>query len=84
MVAVARDRAEMWKPLAEEEGVRVRVDVPRRALQAMAVPGALEQILDNLVDNSLAVAPAELGDRAVACAAASRPSRSRWPTAGRA
>jgi signal transduction histidine kinase len=58
VVAVARDRAEMWKPLAEEEGVRVRVDAHAPSLQALAVPGALEQILDNLVDNSLAVAPA--------------------------
>jgi signal transduction histidine kinase len=58
VVAVARDRAEMWKPLAEEEGVRVRVDAHAPSLQALAMPGALEQILDNLVDNSLAVAPA--------------------------
>ncbi len=57
VVAVARDRAEMWKPLAEEEGVRVRVDAHASSVQALAVPGALEQILDNLVDNSLAVAP---------------------------
>ena len=57
VVAVAQERAEMWKPLAEEEGVRVRVDARASSLQAMVVPGALEQILDNLVDNSLAVAP---------------------------
>ncbi len=57
VVAVARDRVEMWKPLAEEEGVRVRVDAPAPTMQALAVPGALEQILDNLVDNSLAAAP---------------------------
>lgn len=59
VVAVARDRAEMWKPLAEEQGVLVRVDLVDRQLRALAIPGALEQILDNLVDNSLAVAPAE-------------------------
>jgi signal transduction histidine kinase len=57
VAAVARDRVEMWKPLAEEEGVAVRVEADPASLQAMAVPGAIEQILDNLVDNSLAVAP---------------------------
>jgi signal transduction histidine kinase len=59
VIAVARDRVEMWKPLAEEQGVLVRIDVVDRQLRAVAIPGALEQILDNLVDNSLAVAPAE-------------------------
>jgi signal transduction histidine kinase len=57
VAAVARDRVDMWRPLAEEEGVRVRVDVDDRPVEVLAVPGALEQILDNLVDNSLAVAP---------------------------
>src|SRR5262249_4733112 len=55
--AVARDRVEMWRPLAEEEGVRVRVATDDRPVEVLAVPDALEQILDNLVDNSLAVAP---------------------------
>jgi signal transduction histidine kinase len=54
---VVRDRAEMWKPLAEEDGVRVQVDAAGTGLVALVVPGALEQILDNLVDNALAVAP---------------------------
>jgi signal transduction histidine kinase len=57
VIAVARDRAEMWKPLAEEDGVALRVDVIGANMSAEAVPGALEQILDNLVDNALAVAP---------------------------
>jgi signal transduction histidine kinase len=59
VVAIARDRIEMWRPLAEEEGVRVRADILDGQIHALAVPGALEQILDNLVDNSLAVAPAD-------------------------
>ncbi|HEU4839849.1 MAG TPA: ATP-binding protein, partial [Ilumatobacteraceae bacterium] len=57
VVAIARDRADMWKPLAEEEGVGVRLDVLDREMFALAVPGALEQILDNLLDNSLAASP---------------------------
>jgi signal transduction histidine kinase len=58
VAAVACDRVEMWKPLAEEAAVRLEVDVQAGAPRAMAVPGGLEQILDNLVDNALAVAPA--------------------------
>ena len=57
VVAVARDRSAMWKPLAEEQGVEVRVDAAGTGLFALAVPGSLEQVLDNLVDNALAVAP---------------------------
>ena len=49
----------MWKPLAEEDGVGVRLDVLDHELLAVAVPGALEQILDNLLDNSLAAAPVD-------------------------
>ena len=53
-------------------------------LQAMAVPGALEQILDNLVDNSLAVAPPSSAIELSVRPRRRRPSRCRWPTAGRA
>ena len=38
--------------------MRIGVDVVDGELLALAVPGAFEQILDNLVDNALAVAPA--------------------------
>ena len=54
---MVHDRAAVWRPLAEESGVRSRVDVPSCGA-AVAVVGGVEQIVDNLVDNALAVAPA--------------------------
>lgn len=50
---VARARVEQWEP-AGEFGVRITVTAPAVAL-VLAVPGAAEQIIDNLVDNALAV-----------------------------
>jgi signal transduction histidine kinase len=49
--AVAR-----WAPLADEHGVGLATDLPASSL-ARAVPGALQQMLDNLLDNALGVAP---------------------------
>ncbi len=54
--AVARERADLWRSLAAERGVTVDVETPATA-PALAVEGALEQIVDNYLDNALAVAP---------------------------
>ena len=54
--AVARDRQQAWEPVAAEAGVALVYDDPGPVLVS-AAPGALEQILDNLVDNALDVAP---------------------------
>jgi signal transduction histidine kinase len=56
VVPIARHRAEYWSPLAEESEVRIDVVAPPTATVA-AVPGAVEQIIDNLVDNALEVSP---------------------------
>jgi signal transduction histidine kinase len=53
---VAADRAEAWLPLADERDVRITVDAPRMAV-AQVVPGAVEQIVDNYIDNALEVVP---------------------------
>ncbi len=54
--AVARNRQEQWEALAEETGVSITLDTgPKGSILAM--PGAAEQIIDNLLDNALAVAP---------------------------
>jgi hypothetical protein len=47
----------MWRELAREHGVAVTVRASTGA-DAMAVPGAVDQILDNLLDNAVEVAPA--------------------------
>jgi signal transduction histidine kinase len=57
VAAVARERVAVWRPLAEERGVDLEVTAPPVAL-ALAVAGAVEQIVDGYVDNALEVAPA--------------------------
>jgi signal transduction histidine kinase len=54
---VSRERAESWRALAEEHGVRLVVSGIERA-SVLAVPGAVEQIVDNYIDNALAATPA--------------------------
>lgn len=49
-------RIEHWRPLADERRVAIRADVPGGVV-VTAVPGAVEQIVDNLVDNALEVSP---------------------------
>ena len=53
---VARDAVARWQPLAEEHGVVLELDAPDAA-HVRAVEGGLEQVLDNLLDNALVVAP---------------------------
>ena len=53
---VVRERAEHWQPLAQERDVTIQVDGLRHVVVS-AVTGAVEQIIDNLVDNALEVSP---------------------------
>jgi len=48
-------RRDAWAALAEERGVRIDVAVDDAV--ALATPGRLEQVLDNLLNNALDVAP---------------------------
>jgi len=54
--AVVDARVEHWSPQALDRGVKLDPDVGR-GLRALGTPGALEQVLDNLLSNALAVAP---------------------------
>ena len=54
---VVVERAEHWRALADEREVRLDVSVAPDSV-ALAVPGAVEQIVDNLVDNALEISPA--------------------------
>lgn len=49
---VVTERAAIWSPLADERGVTVTAG-PIANVSARAVPGALEQIVDNYIDNAL-------------------------------
>jgi signal transduction histidine kinase len=50
------ERAEAWRPVAAERDVRLSVDAGE-PVAAVAVPGHLEQVIDNLVDNALTATP---------------------------
>jgi signal transduction histidine kinase len=52
--AVVRERAEMWGPLAEEREVALTV-AGEESVPCAAMAGAIEQILDNYIDNALSV-----------------------------
>ncbi|MEO8262378.1 MAG: ATP-binding protein [Pseudolysinimonas sp.] len=59
LAAVAAARVEQWNALAAESGATVTYDGPQHAL-VVAVPSAVEQIVDNLVDNALGVGSTEV------------------------
>ncbi|MFF4361626.1 sensor histidine kinase [Streptomyces sp. NPDC001604] len=54
--AVVADRAGVWTAFAGEQYVDIAVVGPRIG-EVMAIPGALEQIIDNLLSNALRVSP---------------------------
>ena len=54
--SVARARGDAWRIFAEDGGVGLDVVTPETAW-ALAVPGAVEQILDNLLANALEASP---------------------------
>lgn len=53
---IVASRISMWEPLASEKNVSLRASVPD-GTQCSAIDGALEQIIDNYIDNALSVAP---------------------------
>jgi signal transduction histidine kinase len=53
---IAHSRIEMWDSLASERNVSLTITAPGQALCA-GIDGALEQIIDNYIDNALGVAP---------------------------
>lgn len=53
----AEERASLWRPMAAERGVTVSLSGPGDS-RVRAISGSIEQILDNLLSNALAVAPA--------------------------
>lgn len=56
VVPVVRRRVEMWGEVTDERGVQISLECPDSA-PAVAISGAVEQVVDNLVDNALAVSP---------------------------
>ena len=56
LAEMARERAESWEALASEAGVKVTCTAPDSVL-VQAVPGAIEQVIDNYIDNALSIVP---------------------------
>ena len=56
LAALTRDRVEQWQALAAESGVKLRYEGPV-STEVVAVPNAVEQIVDNYIDNALSVSP---------------------------
>lgn len=54
---IARDRVDIWTATADLSNVSLRLVGPSSAVVVMAVPGGLEQVLDNLLDNAIEAAP---------------------------
>ncbi|MCU1416901.1 MAG: Signal transduction histidine-protein kinase ArlS [Schumannella sp.] len=59
LAAVAAARVEQWNALAAETGSAVTYEGPEHA-SVLAVPSAVEQIVDNLVDNALGIGSTEV------------------------
>lgn len=57
LAEMARERAESWEALASEADVKVTCTAPASVL-VHAVPGAIEQVIDNYIDNALSIVPA--------------------------
>jgi len=58
LAQLSADRVDTWSALADVSEATLTLVAPAAPTLVRAVPGAVEQILDNLIDNALAVAPA--------------------------
>jgi signal transduction histidine kinase len=65
LAAAIEERADAWRPVADEEGVVLAVDAP--PVRARATADRLAQVLDNLIANAVEAAP-EGSEVNVACA----------------
>ncbi|MGB2758117.1 MAG: ATP-binding protein [Acidimicrobiia bacterium] len=54
---LTRERADTWSAVAEEKGVTLSVQCPSDEVWVYAVPGAVEQVLDNVLDNAITASP---------------------------
>jgi signal transduction histidine kinase len=56
---LTRDRVDTWSAMADQADVTLRLQLPADDVFASAVPGSIEQILDNLLDNAIKAAPTD-------------------------
>ena len=63
--AIVAERAEAWRFAAAERGVEIAAEAPDGLVASLA-PGALEQVLDNLIANALEASPRDTAVRLAA------------------
>ena len=56
LAVIARERADSWSALADERDITVVANLPK-SVWVHAIPGAIEQIIDNYVDNAIEIVP---------------------------
>jgi len=57
LVQLAADRVDTWSAVADVADVALDFAAPTGSVFVSAVPGGVEQILDNLIDNAITAAP---------------------------
>jgi signal transduction histidine kinase len=56
-------RCDMWSAVAEERHITIEMRSPDTVVMARAIPGAVDQVLDNLIDNALNASPDDVAIR---------------------
>ena len=57
LAEAVRDRVDTWAAVAEAQGVVLEAPRVSGAVPVLAVPGGIEQVLDNLLDNAILASP---------------------------
>jgi signal transduction histidine kinase len=58
LAVLATERVDTWSAMADTAQIDLAMKSAHMSVVAAAVPGAIEQILDNLLDNAIGLAPA--------------------------
>lgn len=58
LTTIVSDRIDTWTAAADAAGIRLHAVLGPGRRTALALPGAIEQILDNALDNAIDIAPA--------------------------
>ena len=59
LTAIVRERVDTWTATADAHRVTLRLVAPAERVTGVAVPGGIEQALDNLLDNAVRAAPSD-------------------------
>lgn len=57
LTKLTQDRADTWTAIADEANLTIVTRIPGHEVWVSAVPGGVEQILDNLFDNAMSASP---------------------------